>query len=461
MSELENFDKKDSSVEEVENYQAGKEIVTEENTVEEIPVEDTPQVEETEKAENTSVEKVVSEVVETSTKKVSTEEHAGAERIGNPIDDIPVEEEPVEKSKKVEISKEEIVEKEKNSEEKNFLKDKIHFSFEARVTTMILSILFLFIGACILILGVVRNSKGRVITYQEKNDIQYEICLLPGTSSSRECLGEEKEYSAEKTDIIHSKFYYHAEFSESIPQEISYYIKAYLKIYDSKSVHDVIYKTEDLLFEQTKASNIDKEFLIDAEVNVNYQKYYEKVLEYQTDDPEEKLVAADLEIVFYLNDKNGAKKISSLLIPLGSSSYRIVKNVVPEMDGSVKITGNFWNQYTITCAVVASILIIICLILLYRTTQLILKVTTIHNKYRQKLWKILREYDRIIVIARGGYESNFEREIVKVESFEQLLEIKQNLQKPIIYSRVNDVKSEFIVEDEDKIYKFVLKESDV
>ena len=89
------------------------------------------------------------------------------------------------------------------------------------------------------------------------------------------------------------------------------------------------------------------------------------------------------------------------------------------------------------------------------------KVSVEHSIYREKLLKILREYDRIIVIARGGYESNLEREVVKVDSFDELLEVKKSLQKPIIYSKVNDVKSEFIVEDEDKLYKYTLKEADV
>ena len=88
-------------------------------------------------------------------------------------------------------------------------------------------------------------------------------------------------------------------------------------------------------------------------------------------------------------------------------------------------------------------------------------VTNSKSSYEQKLSQILRDYDRLIVIARNGYVSADEKQIVKVESFEELLDARETLQKPIIYYKVNDVKSEFMVEDDDKLYKFVLKEADL
>ena len=98
--------------------------------------------------------------------------------------------------------------------------------------------------------------------------------------------------------------------------------------------------------------------------------------------------------------------------------------------------------------------------LLYKLVRLVLKVTTNRNKYQVYLNEILREYDRIIVVARDGYESNEEKEEVKVSTFDDLLDTRDILQKPIVYSKVNSVKSDFIVEDDNKIYKYTLKEAD-
>ena len=50
--------------------------------------------------------------------------------------------------------------------------------------------------------------------------------------------------------------------------------------------------------------------------------------------------------------------------------------------------------------------------------------------------------------------------ITKVENFDELMDARNTLNKPIIYCKINDIKSEFIVEDDERIYKYVMKESD-
>ena len=49
---------------------------------------------------------------------------------------------------------------------------------------------------------------------------------------------------------------------------------------------------------------------------------------------------------------------------------------------------------------------------------------------------------------------------VKVDSFYELLDARDTLEKPIIYERVNSVKSYFYVEDNERIYRYAMKESD-
>ena len=44
--------------------------------------------------------------------------------------------------------------------------------------------------------------------------------------------------------------------------------------------------------------------------------------------------------------------------------------------------------------------------------------------------------------------------------FKELLDVHSNLQKPIIYSKINSVKSEFIIDNGKIIYKFIMKEAD-
>ena len=91
---------------------------------------------------------------------------------------------------------------------------------------------------------------------------------------------------------------------------------------------------------------------------------------------------------------------------------------------------------------------------------MVLKVTNNKNDYEDAIDSLLKEYDNLIIVARDGYESMIEREVVKIDEFEELVKVRDRINKPIIFSRVNNVKSEFVVEDDNILYKYVLKESD-
>ena len=105
--------------------------------------------------------------------------------------------------------------------------------------------------------------------------------------------------------------------------------------------------------------------------------------------------------------------------------------------------------------------IIGALILLYRTTHLLLKLSVKKDKYHATLDKIFKKYEKDIVISKDGYVEDSAKKIIKLNDFEELVRVHETINKPIVYSKVNDVKSDFIVEDESSIYKYVLKEADL
>ena len=82
------------------------------------------------------------------------------------------------------------------------------------------------------------------------------------------------------------------------------------------------------------------------------------------------------------------------------------------------------------------------------------------STYEKKLSQILAEYDRVIVISRSEYNIDPNKQFIKVDSFYELLDARDTLEKPIIYEKVNSVKSFFYVEDNDRIYRYAMKESD-
>ena len=220
-----------------------------------------------------------------------------------------------------------------------------------------------------------------------------------------------------------------------------------------------MYKNEEVLVEKNEISNKDHNMFLNNAIKIDYARYNDNVLDYQTRYSLNS--SANVEIILYLDEENETRKVSSLVLPLGEQTYSIKRNVVTNLNRFIEIKEDSWNDSNTFCAVVASILILVCIILIYHTTRLVLLVTNSKSKYEQKLAQILRDYDRLIVIARNGYESADKKTVIKVDSFEELLDAREALQKPIIFSKVNDVKSEFMVEDDDKLFKYILKEADL
>lgn len=338
------------------------------------------------------------------------------------------------------------------------LSRKLYFSFEARVAAMIILILAFFGGACFLILEALNFGNKETVSYNEVGSASYQVCLTDSEYYGTGCLQEGMEYLSSLVDTIRADLEYKVDFSTDIEYDLAYHVLAITKIADKTDSTKVLYRNEEELVGRTDISNTSNVIQIKENVAVEFARYNKTVLDYKERYAVDS--ASTLEVILYLDEPTETRAVASLIVPLGDSTFGITKDVTENLNRSVSIESDTWNSYNTWCAIIATCFIIISLILLFKTTRLVLKVTTNRNKYQTALTNILREYDRLIVIARDGYESNVEKKIIKVESFNDILDARDTLEKPIIYSRINDVKSEFIVEDDEKLYKFVLKESD-
>ena len=80
--------------------------------------------------------------------------------------------------------------------------------------------------------------------------------------------------------------------------------------------------------------------------------------------------------------------------------------------------------------------------------------------YDLTLAKILREYDRVIVNSKKIV--NMDGEVIDVKSFNELLDVRDNIEKPIIFSEIHKgLKSVFIVKTSNETYRYILKLADL
>lgn len=336
-----------------------------------------------------------------------------------------------------------------------------HISFEKRVFGWLIFIIISFLIAGVLIYKTVTNVDKEKVIYNEKSDISYNVCINEETYNQyyeSSCLDEDMEYLTGIAERIPTSFKYTVNYSSEVEKNLDYYVVA--KVIIAKEANGKVLNTfEDSLVERTNYSVFSKkaEFLVDVDIPI--KKYIDYVRNYNTQFGITSY--ATLEVTFYVDDTNSIKKVSTMSMPISTTTFNIEKQTT-ENESLVLETesSNGWENLNTSYAIVGLIFVLFGLLGIIKLSDLVYKVIGTSSLYQRKLNRILREYDRLIVIARGEYNIDTSKKLIKVASFGELLDARDTLEKPIVYLKVNSVKSEFYVEDSEAIYKYTMKEAD-
>ena len=331
---------------------------------------------------------------------------------------------------------------------------KRHISFELRVLIMSLLIIIMFLISGFFIFKALNTEEVRSVFYDEVGGINYQVCLI----SNSQCLSENDEYLAADISDIRANFMYKANYSDKIDYKYDYYVVGNLKIYDQDYSSEVLYSMDDVLVERTKIEGYYDKINLVVDVDIPYNEYNDYVLQYENKASLD--AVAVLEISLYVDDMENEKNISTLSIPIGNDTFNIEKKVLSYNNLEKDIKDSSYEGINVIYASISTLFALFGLLILARFVSFLIKTINYDTKYQSCLKQILKEYDRIIVTSRDGYLLNDNIRIIKVTSFLELKDARDTLERPIIYVRVNNVKSEFYVEDGDKVYLYVMKEAD-
>ena len=337
-------------------------------------------------------------------------------------------------------------------------KEKKYFGFSRRIILIVSLIVILFVVFGYFVYQTFQFDNEELITYTENTDVTYSVCDN-GISGNITCSNKDLDYFSEVIRSIKTNFSYDVTFSKKIDYDMSYRIVAVSKIVDATKNDKVLYQNDDLLFTKTYDINDDGVIKFNTTIDIDFNKYNNATLDYMK--KYNLNVLSTLNVILYADEADESREIASIKLNLGKQTFKIIKNISNNVEREMTITSSSWNDNNSLNAFISIVILLVIFVLIYRIIHLFLMARSNRNKYQVYLDNLLSEYDRLIVIARDGYESNVRKKIIKVKSFDELLEIRSAIEKPIIFSRVNDVKSEFIVEDDEQLYKYVLKEADL
>lgn len=337
-----------------------------------------------------------------------------------------------------------------------------YISFEKRVITLISAIFLAFFIAGLFLVKSVVLSGNNSIVYDEISSIDYKVCVDSSSNDdfySDSCLDENMEYLTSIVNKVPVKFNYSVNYSGELDGlALNYYVASKTSIYREKG-GKILNSYEDILVERTAYDVVGSSANLELDVDVlfnNYLDYYKKyVTKYSLGD------YAEVETVLYVDNGNSIKKVASVVMPLSEESFNVESTFVNNMGQNLTVQSNGWEDINVSYAVVGLFFVLLGVFGIVKLSNLVCKVVGTTSLYQRKLQKILKEYDRVIVNSRGDYKIDNNKKLVKVESFRELLDARNTLDKPIVYVKVNNVKSEFYVEDNNTIFKYTMKEVDI
>lgn len=280
--------------------------------------------------------------------------------------------------------------------------------------------------------------------YAEESSIEYMVCLKENDFYKQTCLNEEKEYVASLTKDIRLTLKYNRIYSAKTNKTLKYYTATKMLIYN-KDNNKEIYVDENNITEEKKYDGKNEVYTIFDDVIINFDNYKEIVDRYiQNYSINSK---AELEVILYVKEEEQTNKVATLTIPISEQTYSIRKDLVKTKIEET-VTPEAKNYLFISI-----LLFVLAVILLAVTIYRKLKKTT-ETAFEMEVNKILSDYDRIIVESKGDDYNTRDKQLIELESFIELVDVRDTLEKPIVYIRKNDYTRDFVVQDNELVYRF-------
>lgn len=345
----------------------------------------------------------------------------------------------------------------KNKNSKSLIKKSVFY--------FILFLIFFELGLY-LIFNSFNIGRNENVSYTEEGNVDYSVCLNKNEFYESQCLNKNMSYVAGLIDNIPINFSYNFSFNDDkIIDNLEYEIIGKLVIY-SNDTSTSYYEKEYVLKNKTSEGVIKQSdyYSFSDNVDIDYG-YYNKIA---TNFKSQYGVDASSYLEVYLNvykDSSLKNNISpskiSINIPLSQRSIEIKINS-EEINRSQKqtIVNNEFSFSNLSGFIIGIILTLVSFCFFGGILKIFLKLKVKESKYDKLLNKILKEYDRLVVITTTI--PNFDDyQIIEINSFNELIDVRDNLRLPIMYYNITShKKSYFYILHENNLYLYILDSDD-
>ena len=311
-------------------------------------------------------------------------------------------------------------------------KDNLRLNEIKNIVAMI--ILTIIIGIITLIFYF-SGEKVQYISYNENSKVDYKVYLKENDFYKEEYLNKDQGYISNLIKYISTDFDYYIKFSKEANFKYSYRISAEVDVKDENSDSNIYHFSEDLVTKSDIVGNKSLDF--DKKIDINYDEYNDKIRKFK-DIYDLNNSISTLNINLYIAIDNiddtslniNEKKVSSITIPLTEKTVSIDINNEIIQDNINKMVikkahNHNWILLISLIFLLFSVVYTIYLIIYSRRTR------TAQMIYEKEIKSIMNNYDSYIQKISGTYDIGTSQ-VLKIESFNDMLEIRDTLKQPIL-----------------------------
>ena len=331
-----------------------------------------------------------------------------------------------------------------------------------RIIRITILTLLIVVGITLTIFGF--NNSFISVKYQEDNNVNYKVFLKSNNYFDTKYLDENRTYITSLIDYIQIQYKYNLLFSEKTSGEYSYYIKA--SIFANKpSGEEGYYWSKDFILSKPKTINVSnqKSIFINEIINIDYSEYDKKLEEFKKDYSiqTDGLLKVQLIVKSKVKGEHYTNEISvpaelSLSVPLLEKAVEasIEKDAISN-DSTLMMIDPIKKHFRLACRIMGIALLILVFLLIVRI-MIVRNNNRREHLYASTLKKFVDTHDSIIANVTNLPDTS-QLNIVKVSSFEELIDVYNEVRMPInFYESKKRNKAVFMIINETMCWEYIL-----
>lgn len=331
------------------------------------------------------------------------------------------------------------------------------------IKTMIL--VFFVVGIFLILNSLNLNApvKKILISYDIEQSPKYKVNVIDNNYIDESSLLKNNNYVTNLVDTIDLEFNYLYEAIKPGNYEYKYDIKATIfGNYQGSSDNENsgLWTKEYILLEPTSESLSNTNSInINKTINLDFQKYNNEVVNFKND--LNVPISGYVEVVMNIslngyadNNKISDTKIQKFIIPLNQLAFSI-ETSAKKNDHKEIVHTNDNRSINMVKFDIGILMIVYSITLLVLTFRLIFNIK-IKSKFDEELNRILKNYGDVIIELETNINLD-DKDIVLVKSFNEMLDLEEELRIPINFIQTSKNKGEFFIINNNICYKWILR----